>query len=92
MRSDFGKLLKKVRIKNGLTPKELAELTDVHPSYIRGIERGAQFPSERMARKLIEVFDEELVERDGVLYWRDTPFVFSHRTPPGRTFTVLSWH
>jgi transcriptional regulator with XRE-family HTH domain len=59
----FGSLLKAMRIRSGLTPEQLANQAEVHVSFVRGIERGAQAPSLATARALLACMDEhELLE------------------------------
>ncbi|CAM3578633.1 helix-turn-helix transcriptional regulator [Nocardioides marinus] len=41
----LGDLLRDLRLKSGLTARELAEMADVHPTFVRAVERGAQAPS-----------------------------------------------
>ncbi|SMF41146.1 helix-turn-helix domain-containing protein [Desulfovibrio gilichinskyi] len=40
--TDFGNRVRRIRIEKGLSQEKLAELTDVHRTYISGIERGRQ--------------------------------------------------
>ena len=49
----FGILVKDLRERSSLSPQELAERADVHVSFVRGIERGAQAPSVATARTLL---------------------------------------
>lgn len=59
----FGTLLKAMRIRSGLTPEQLANQAEVHVSFVRGIERGAQAPSLATARALLACMGEqELIE------------------------------
>ncbi len=46
----FGKKVKEIRLKKGLSQAGLAKILGVHPTYISGIERGAR----NMALKNIE--------------------------------------
>lgn len=49
----FGEYLKKLRLKRGLTLKELAELSGISPSYLSRIERGERnVPHPRLFKKL----------------------------------------
>ena len=45
--------------RSGLSPQELAEQADVHVSFVRGIERGAQAPSVTTARPLLACMKEQ---------------------------------
>jgi transcriptional regulator with XRE-family HTH domain len=55
----FGALVKSLRERSGLSPKELAEKADVHVSFVRGIERGAQAPSVASAQPLLACMKEQ---------------------------------
>ena len=55
----FGRLLKNMRMRSGLTPEQLANQAEVHVSFVRGIERGAQAPSLVKARALLGCMDEQ---------------------------------
>jgi transcriptional regulator with XRE-family HTH domain len=50
----FGKYVQKNRVARQYSAVELADVVGCHPTFIRGIERGAQNPSIRMARKILE--------------------------------------
>lgn len=53
----FGKNLKELRIKRGLSQEELAELANVHRTYISFLERGLRNPSLLKIEKLANVLD-----------------------------------
>jgi DNA-binding XRE family transcriptional regulator len=55
----FGALLKSMRERSGLSPQQLAEQADVHVSFVRGIERGAQAPSVATAHPLLACMKEQ---------------------------------
>src|SRR3954470_22780045 len=55
----FGILVKDLRERSSLSPQELAERADVHVSFVRGIERGAQAPSVATARTLLACVKEQ---------------------------------
>ena len=61
----FGKKVKEIRLRKGLSQGELARLLEVHPTYISGIERGIRNMSlkniERLA-KALSVSIKDLVE------------------------------
>ncbi|WP_161557936.1 helix-turn-helix domain-containing protein [Micromonospora sicca] len=63
----FGALLKSMRERSGLSPQELATRADVHVSFVRGIERGAQAPSVATARPLLACLTEQ-----HRIQWRDS--------------------
>ncbi|MBC9004120.1 helix-turn-helix domain-containing protein [Micromonospora aurantiaca (nom. illeg.)] len=63
----FGALLKSMRERSGLSPQELADRADVHVSFVRGIERGAQAPSVATARSLLACLGEQ-----HRIQWRDS--------------------
>lgn len=66
----FGRLLKNMRIRSGLTPEQLANEAEVHVSFVRGIERGAQAPSLVKARALLSC----MAEQDLIEWMGDGPF------------------
>jgi DNA-binding XRE family transcriptional regulator len=49
----FGALVKTLRERSGLSPRELAAQAGVHASFVRGIERGTQAPSAATAHPLL---------------------------------------
>lgn len=51
--------MKDLRERSSLSPQELAERADVHVSFVRGIERGAQAPSVATARTLLACVKEQ---------------------------------
>jgi transcriptional regulator with XRE-family HTH domain len=55
----FGVLVNNLRERSSLSPQELAEQADVHVSFVRGIERGAQAPSVATARTLLACMKEQ---------------------------------
>jgi transcriptional regulator with XRE-family HTH domain len=55
----FGALVKNLRERSSLSPQELAEQADVHVSFVRGIERGAQAPSMATAHPLLACMKEQ---------------------------------
>jgi len=48
----FGKKLKEVRLKKGLSQGDVARILGVHRSYISGLERGARNPSLLTVQKI----------------------------------------
>ena len=54
--------LQELRIKKGLTQKELAKLTDTTKDYISLLERGKRNPSDKMKEKLAKIFGVEIVQ------------------------------
>jgi hypothetical protein len=55
----FGALLKNLRKRSGLSVQELAAQAEVHVSFVRGIERGAQAPSLARAHPLLAGISEQ---------------------------------
>jgi transcriptional regulator with XRE-family HTH domain len=41
----FGRTIRKLRHKRGMTLAKLAKLADIHPSYVADVERGERNPS-----------------------------------------------
>ncbi len=48
----FGKKLREVRIKKGLSQGDVARILGVHRTYISGLERGARNPSLLTVQKI----------------------------------------
>ena len=48
----FGKQIRRLRDRRGLTQEELANRSGIHVSYLSGIERGRRNPSLRSIRRL----------------------------------------
>lgn len=55
-RSSIGKVVRRERLKLGLTQEELAEKTDTHPSFIGQLERGIKAASLETLKRLSAVF------------------------------------
>lgn len=53
----FGKRIKNLRIKHGLTQSQIAELVNVDPKHISCIENGKNFPSASIITKLSSTFE-----------------------------------
>jgi transcriptional regulator with XRE-family HTH domain len=60
---EFGNLVKEFRRRSGMDPKELAEKSGVHQSFIHGIERGVQAPSLETAKKIFAAMSEDQQKR-----------------------------
>lgn len=73
----FGALLKSMREHSGLSPQELADRADVHVSFVRGIERGAQAPSVATARQLLA----RMKEQRGIQWMDSGPYDLLVRDP-----------
>lgn len=54
--------LKRIRIERGLSQEKLAEIVDLHRTYISGIERGMRNVSLRNIEKIAEALDVGVVE------------------------------
>lgn len=68
--AEFGELLRKLRLRVGLTQAELAELSEVNHSYLSRLEGGDRKPSPRMLRKLAPALNypyDELAISAGLL-------------------------
>lgn len=52
IRVEFGMRVKKRRLELGLSQENFAFKTDIHRTYVSGIERGARNPSLTMIQKL----------------------------------------
>lgn len=48
----FGKTVKKIRLKQGLSQGDVAKRLNLHRSYISGIERGVRNPSLKVIQKI----------------------------------------
>lgn len=53
----FGKNLKKIRIEQNMSQEKLAELANLHRTYISFLERGLRNPSLKIIEKLAEVLN-----------------------------------
>lgn len=58
--AEFGKRVRQLRKEAGLSQEKLAELTDVHRTYISGLERGRQNISLLTMHKLAQVLAVEM--------------------------------
>jgi transcriptional regulator with XRE-family HTH domain len=58
----FGEKVRQLRKKKGLTQEELAALSDLHPTYISGIERGKRNVSLENIQKLAKALGISLSE------------------------------
>lgn len=58
--SDFGQRIRRLREEAGLSQEKLAEETDVHRTYISGVERGRQNISLLTMKKLAQALDVDL--------------------------------
>ena len=68
--SDFGKVLKRLRLMIPLTLQELAAKSGVSASHLARIERGERFPSARILRKIakpLELDESQLLTFAGYL-------------------------
>ena len=66
--NSFGKLLKKLRLKQGYSLKTLSSELDINYSYISKLENGKSLPSNEFIERLADIFDydtEELMIRAG---------------------------
>ncbi len=52
---DFGKLLRRLRLKMGMSQVDLAEHLDLHPSYLSRLEHGERRPSPQVLKMLSEI-------------------------------------
>ena len=50
----FGKALRKIRLKNGLSQGDIAKKLGVHRSHISGLERGKRNPSLLTIKKMAQ--------------------------------------
>ncbi|GFN34901.1 helix-turn-helix domain-containing protein [Tepidimicrobium xylanilyticum] len=57
---EFGHIIKKYRLKKGITIRELAELTNISTGFIGDIETNRSRPSYENLVKLIQVLDISL--------------------------------
>lgn len=73
----FGALVKSLRERSSLSPREVAEQAEVHVSFVRGIERGAQAPSVATAHRLLACMKEQ-----HRIHWMDScPYDLLVRDP-----------
>jgi transcriptional regulator with XRE-family HTH domain len=66
--TDFGPLVKKRRLAKKLSQEVLAEMADVHPTYVGLLERGQRIPgidvAERIARALGLKLSQLIIEAE----------------------------
>lgn len=53
----FGKKVKEVRFKQGLSQGDVARRLNLHRSYISGIERGVRNPSLKVVQKIAKALE-----------------------------------
>lgn len=58
----LGRNLRRLRVQRQLSQEELAELLNVHRTYVGGLERGERNPSLRVVERLAEELDIEPLE------------------------------
>ena len=58
----FGKSVRKLRMERGLSQEKLAFLSNMHRTYIGGIERGERNPSLRNIEAIAKALDIHLSE------------------------------
>lgn len=68
--AEFGLRVRMLREKAGLSQEKLAELTDVHRTYISGVERGRQNISLLTMKKLAQALS---VEMEGLVVGAQEP-------------------
>ena len=53
----FGKKVREIRLKKGLSQGDVARRLNLHRSYISGIERGVRTPSLKVIQKVAKALD-----------------------------------
>ena len=53
----FGKKVREIRLKKGLSQGDVARRLNLHRSYISGIERGVRNPSLKVIQKVAKALD-----------------------------------
>ena len=56
LKEAFGRVIKQLRLAQGLSQEQLAELSEVDRSYISDLERGLNHPSLNTVYRLAEIF------------------------------------
>lgn len=62
----FGEFIKAQRLSMSYSSTQLGGLVGCSASFITGIERGAQFPSTKMATKILDTLNVQYVEIDSL--------------------------
>ena len=62
IKKDFGKRVKEIRTKKGITQYNLAELVNIDPKHISHIETGGSFPKADLIEKLAEALNIDYLE------------------------------
>ncbi len=56
----FGKTVRKIRLKQGLSQGDVARRLNLHRSYISGIERGVRNPSLKVIQKIARALEVKI--------------------------------
>ena len=56
----FGKKVREIRLKKGLSQGDVARRLNLHRSYISGIERGVRNPSLKVVQKIAKALDVKI--------------------------------
>lgn len=62
IKTDFGKRIKEIRIKKGVTQYQLAESAGIDPKHMSHIETGRSFPKADLIEKFAKSLDVEYTE------------------------------
>lgn len=62
LKQDFGKRIKELRIKKGITQYQLAELVSIDPKHISHIETGRSFPKADLIEKFAKALEIDYTE------------------------------
>ncbi|OPX21716.1 MAG: hypothetical protein B1H03_06045 [Planctomycetales bacterium 4484_113] len=57
---EFGRLIRNLRLRKGLSQSDLAEAIDLHPSYLSRMEHGERRPSPGVLKKMSQLLDYSL--------------------------------
>jgi plasmid maintenance system antidote protein VapI len=70
----FGEILRRLRLQHGWTIRELARLSEMHPTYISALEKGANSPSLNTILLLAILFDADPGEwvREIAQRWKES--------------------
>ena len=73
LRPAFGRRLRTLRVKKGLSQEQLAERAELHWTYISGIERGRRSPTLNILGRLARALDRPLNQLTRGLVDNDAP-------------------
>lgn len=78
LKKDFGKRIKELRIKKGITQYQLAELVNIDPKHISHIETGRSFPKADLIEKFAKALDTNYTELFKIEHFEDRETIINN--------------